>query len=153
MGEDVDKVLPRNRDQYAGLDSDRQDFNFSAAADRRCAVPRDSRKGDEDPDSITIGDVRRAIALAAGERKISPERIHGPGIYSVDGVVVLNNGTHLAIFNGSELDWTVDPAVGQDVFRLGDSQAWFSHFELNELVKRATTDHEWAREKIDELTG
>lgn len=154
MGEDVDKVLLRGivTNTLAWIPIDKISTSrlllIGGAPCREIL-----EKGDEDPDSITIGDVRRAIALAAGERKISPERIHGPGIYSVDGVVVLNNGTHLAIFNGSELDWTVDPAVGQDVFRLGDSQAWFSHFELNELVKRATTDHEWAREKIDELTG
>lgn len=110
-------------------------------------------ESDPAPGQYNIEQVRLAIAEFASTRRINngDVDIRGIGLWEGDnGIdsdeVVVCNGTHLSIWDGSKLGIKPSPRHGTGSYMLGKAD-WYDHAELARLCELAI-DPEWRRAKM-----
>lgn len=113
---------------------------------------------DEAPDGMCkLRDVKEAIAILAGYRRVTEQSELGVGIWEArsesgerDSIVMVNAG-EASILNGTPgLQRHVRPRYGDRILDTSSSDPWFDHDDLERLVQQAG-DVEWRRDVAGEL--
>ena len=115
---------------------------------------------DEVPEGMhSMSDVRKAVALASGFRRVTDDSEVGRGIWQGIGddgepnhTVVLVGAGEAARWNGDKiLHRVLVPRSEGRILDLGSSEPWFDHAELSEYLKLAESDA-WCVDVVDEMT-
>ena len=87
-----------------------------------------------------MSSVRNAIAIVAGHSKRGNEKL-GQGIWRLGENVVLVNGSHIAIYDGSKLTHEFSAVHGDHVFEIGADSDWYDFNQVNYWISQPT--REW----------
>lgn len=108
-----------------------------------------------DPGVATVSQVRNALALLSGFRRIRPEKELGPGCWLgcndrglEDGSVLLVNACGASVWKDGQLTTIDVPHYGAQVLDFTSDKPWFDHARLQSLL--GDFSHEWASDVIDE---
>ena len=105
----------------------------------------------------TVDQVREAIGMLAGYRRIKDESERGVGVWQGKSIVgektdtvILVGAGEAARLNGKPLLTKITtPRADGLLLDLSSSHHWYDHANLNSLVKRAYSDKEWVKSRID----
>lgn len=102
----------------------------------------------EDCKQYSMNQVRNAIALVAGSGKRGSEKL-GAGIWRLNDKIVMANGSHLAVYDGSKLVRIESAVFGNSVFDIGGNDEWFDFADVASWINREERD--WVYSAIIEL--
>lgn len=103
---------------------------------------------DDDGKPYSMNEVRNAMAMVAGAGKRGSEKL-GAGIWRLNDKVVMANGSHLAVYDGSKLTRIESAVFGDNVFDIGGHEEWFDFSEVSGWINRE--DRDWVYSAIIEL--
>lgn len=102
----------------------------------------------EEGKQYNMSSVRNALAIVAGDGKRGNEKL-GQGIWRLGDKIVIVNGGHLAIYDGSSLTQEFSAVYRDHVFELGSHDEWFDFEAIKGWISQPNRD--WIFEAMLQL--
>lgn len=104
--------------------------------------------GEPDPNRYTMPQIRKAIAIEGGKKRLTGRGYLGLGIWEENGRLIIVNSGSATIVNG-EITQTTVPIQDGKIFDFGDSNKWFDHDWFVEEFER-TASREYSMSVLNE---
>jgi len=106
--------------------------------------------GDTDQNKYSMTQIRLAIALEGGKRRITSQNQLGVGVWELNGRLVLVNSSEIAILNG-HLEKSLIPSIEGKLIDFGQSEPWFDYEELERLYNQSQSP-KWCEDVFNEAS-
>lgn len=107
--------------------------------------------GKPDPGKYTMAQIRLAIAIEGGKRRLTSQNQLGVGAWELNGRLVFVNAGELAILNG-HLERSIIPSIEGKLIDFGSGEPWYEFEEL-ERFYHSSESSEWCQAVFDEAAS
>jgi len=107
--------------------------------------------GKPDPGKYTMSQVRIAIAIEGGKRRLTSQNQLGVGVWELNGRLVFVNAGELAILNG-HLERSIIPSIEGKLIDFGSGEPWYDYAEM-EGFYHASEDAKWCQAVFEEASN
>ena len=107
--------------------------------------------GKPDPGKYTMAQIRLAIAIEGGKRRLTSQNQLGVGAWELNGRLVFVNAGELAILNG-HLERSIIPSIEGKLIDFGGGERWYEYEELERLFHESA-DPKWCQSVFEEASS
>ena len=107
--------------------------------------------GAPDPGKYSMAQIRLAIAIEGGKRRLTSQNQLGVGAWELNGRLVFVNAGELAILNG-HLERSIIPSIEGKLIDFGGGDQWYDYAELEKFYHESESA-DWCKAVFDEASS
>jgi hypothetical protein len=107
--------------------------------------------GAPDPGKYSMAQIRLAIAIEGGKRRLTSQNQLGVGVWELNGRLVFVNAGELAILNG-HLERSIIPSIDGKLIDFGGGDQWYDYAELEKFYHESESP-DWCKAVFDEASS